>query len=104
MTRTPNRTTTAKWKNLRLRALRQAQAQGITHCPHCKTWLDYTTGKRPNGAVPDHIKAAVHGGEDTLENLQIICYRCNARDGGRIGNQRRFHKAPQQVQTIDFTT
>lgn len=109
-----NRTTTAKWKNLRRRALHQAQAAGITHCPctatckthtgrRCNVPLDYTTGRRPNSAVPDHVKHHALGGEDSLENLRTICYSCNASDGGRLGAYLARHKqAPQHVQTIDF--
>ncbi|MBK0420167.1 HNH endonuclease [Leucobacter sp. CSA1] len=109
-----SRTGTAKWKNLRKRALHNAQAAGLTRCPcrdvtckshrgrTCNVPLDYTTGQRPNSAVPDHIKHHALGGQDTIENIQVICNRCNAHDGARLGNAIMRGKRPQTVQSITF--
>ena len=68
----------------------------------CNVPLDYTTGRRPNSAVPDHIKHHALGGKDELSNLRVICYRCNAHDGARLGNAIMRGKQPQTVENISF--
>ena len=110
---TTSRTGTARWKNLRKRAIQQALNAGITRCPctdpacthrgrACGVPLDYTNGRRPNSAVADHIKHHALGGQDTLENIRIICYRCNANDGARLVNAIMRGKRPQTVENISF--
>jgi 5-methylcytosine-specific restriction protein A len=78
-----SRTGTSRWKHLRAQALREAQAQGITHCPECTTPLNYTEGRQPNSAEPDHIIPHANGGQDTLDNIRILCRRCNQSRGNR---------------------
>ena len=108
-----SRTGTAKWKHTRKRELHAAQANGVTHCRcrdrckhhagrQCNVALDYTTGRNPNSAVPDHKKHHALGGTDSRENLQIICYRCNAADGARLGNALMRGNTPQTVRNITF--
>ncbi|WP_051423031.1 HNH endonuclease [Arthrobacter sp. MA-N2] len=78
-----SRTGTSQWKKLRAKALRLAQAQGLTHCPHCRVLLDYQRGRLPNSAEPDHIVPYARGGQDTIENLSVICRTCNISKGNR---------------------
>lgn len=78
-----SRTGTARWKTLRKQALRVAQTTGITNCPTCHTPLNYTQGRLPNSAEPDHILPVSRGGTDTLDNIRILCRRCNQSKGNR---------------------
>jgi len=43
-------------------------------CRHCgsKQWLEY-----------DHIKPFSLGGKNTVDNLQLLCRRCNEKKGNR---------------------
>lgn len=108
-----SRTGTAKWKHTRRRALHTAQQQGITHCRcrdqckhhqgrQCNVALDYTSGRKPNSAVPDHIQHHALGGTDDNHNIQILCYKCNAADGARLGNALMRGNRPQTVRNITF--
>ena len=80
-----SRTGTAEWKKLRLRILKRAQRQGITHCPNpqCGVLLDYKVGRKPNSAEADHIVPHSLGGKDTLENGTVLCRHCNQSKGNR---------------------
>jgi len=76
-----------------------------------KRQLVITLEQKTHGAVPDHVKAAVHhrdngtcrqcgytgeyieydhviprskGGQNTVDNIQILCRKCNLRKGDRI--------------------
>lgn len=89
-----SRTGTAKYKRNSARVLHAAQVNGITHCPRCRVPLDYTNRTRPNGASVDHVLAWDNGGTDDLENLAILCLRCNSS----IGNKSTRKKAKQAVQ------
>lgn len=86
------RTSTTKWKKLRVTALVQAQNQNITHCRYCRVMLDYSSGRKSNSATPDHIIPFKHGGADTLENLQIICRTCNAKMGDKQKPEQMYYK------------
>jgi 5-methylcytosine-specific restriction endonuclease McrA len=93
-----SRTGTSRWKTLRAKALRAAQAQGITNCPDCGTLLDYETGRLPASAEADHIIPHARGGQDTLDNIRICCRRCNQKRGAkRLG-------VPNPVQPATTTT
>ena len=78
-----SRTGTATWKRARTQALAKAKRLGITNCPHCKASLDYTKGLQPNSAEPDHIIPWALGGKDHVDNLVVICRRCNQSKGHR---------------------
>lgn len=68
---------------MRAQALARAKRAGITNCPHCKTLLDYTQGLLPNSAEPDHVIPYSMGGKDHIDNLIVICRRCNQSKGHR---------------------
>lgn len=87
-----SRTGTASHKRFRKRVLAQGQADGIVNCPcreghrhhagrPCGVKLDYSRGKLPNSAEPDHIVASANGGGDTVDNGRVICRRCNQSRG-----------------------
>jgi len=78
-----SRTGTARWKHLRRQALRDAQHRGQTHCLLCPALLDYEVGRIPNSAEADHILPHSRGGQDTLDNIRIICRHCNQSRGAR---------------------
>ena len=78
-----SRTGTAVWKRVREQALTKAKRLGQTRCPHCQTELDYTQGLRPNSAEPDHVIPYSMGGRDHIDNLVVICRRCNQSKGHR---------------------
>lgn len=79
-----SRTGTATWKRVRLQALARAKRNGQTHCPHCRIELDYTQGLQPNSAEPDHITPWSMGGKDHIDNLIVICRKCNQSKGHRV--------------------
>lgn len=76
-----SRTGTAKYLRNAGRVKRQAQRDGLTHCPGvdapCGVELDYATPLQPNSAESDHITEHKHGGSDDLDNLRVICRTCN---------------------------
>ncbi|MDR2722946.1 MAG: HNH endonuclease [Cellulomonadaceae bacterium] len=82
-----SRTGTAIYRRNRAEVIAAAQAEGLTHCPgftttsgshhECGVRLDYKTSKTPNSAEADHIQAVEHGGSDDVDNLRVICRRCN---------------------------
>lgn len=76
-----SRTGTAKWKNLRRRTLHEAKSSGLTNCPLCQCELDYDIGKTPTSAEVDHIHSVARGGQDTSDNVRVICRRCNQKRG-----------------------
>lgn len=78
-----NRTGTAQWQRIRTYTKRQAQADGLTNCPACGVQLDYDKGRTPNSAEVDHITPHAQGGTDAVDNLTILCRRCNQSKGSR---------------------
>lgn len=78
-----SRTGTATWKRVRAQALSRAKRNGVTYCPHCNVELDYTQGLIPNSAEPDHITPYSLGGKDHIDNLIVICRKCNGSKGNR---------------------
>ena len=103
-----SRTGTTVYKRNSAKALRQARQAGIEHCPcrgtcrhhtgrPCGVWLDYENRRRPNGATADHVLAHANGGSDAVDNLTVLCFRCNTA----LGAKRR--RPTHRVETIDFT-
>lgn len=84
-----SRTGTTKWLHLAARAKHRAQATGLTHCPLCGTLLNYSVGRTPASAEADHIIPHSLGGADTLDNLRIICRRCNQSRGNGLHPRAR---------------
>lgn len=80
-----SRTGTTRWLTVRGQALRRGRREGQDRCPFCGVFLDYDVSRKPNSAEPDHIVSYTAGGTDTLDNLQIICRRCNQSKGGKLG-------------------
>lgn len=78
-----SRTGTATWKRARAQALAKAKRMGVTHCRHCRVALTYDTGLQPNSAVPDHVVPWSMGGRDHVDNLEVICRKCNESKGNR---------------------
>lgn len=85
-----SRTGTSRYKAWRVAVLQAGLNAGTTRCPctgcpacktRCRVWLDYTQGKRPNSAEPDHITPWSKGGDDIVENGRVICRRCNQSRG-----------------------
>lgn len=103
-----SRTGTTKYKAWRTAVLQRGLNAGIRRCPckacnacknGCGVILDYTKGKMPHSAEPDHIIPVARGGQDVLENGRVLCRRCNQSrgDGTRpVGPRRR---RPPKVQS-----
>lgn len=89
-----SRTGTARWKKLVASARWLAQQAGQERCPYCGVVLDYVTSKLPNSAEGDHIVPHASGGIDTIENVEIICRRCNQSKGNRPQPRTIVHAAP----------
>jgi len=91
-----SRTGSAKYKANRARLLRQAQADGVTHCPGfadvndvwqtCDKPLDFENGLRPNSAEADHILPHRFGGTDAIDNLRVLCRSCNLKRNRRVSS------------------
>lgn len=92
-----SRTSTARWKRI-VRQVRERDAH-LTHCPLCRTGLDWLYGQRPNSAEVDHIIPHAQGGADTAENARVICRLCNQRRGGKEGRAKQLNP-----KTIDLDT
>ena len=97
-----SRTGTARWKNLRLTVLRQAQQSGQTHCPICRTVLDYHRGRHRASAEVDHIVPVAIGGADTRENCRVICRQCNQSLGGTHGARKRPRRRRTPIRNLDL--
>lgn len=89
-----SRTGTATWKRVREQAIRRAKRNGITHCRHCDTLLDYEVGLTPASAEVDHIIAHAQGGKDHLNNVEVICRLCNQSKGNRAAPKQRHTPEP----------
>ncbi|WP_081581446.1 HNH endonuclease [Timonella senegalensis] len=100
-----SRTGTTKWLKLRQQALRQAQRNNQTRCLECNIELNYQQGLQPNSAEPDHKIEWAKGGTDTLDNLRIICRRCNQKRGGQTGRRKQLaNRKRQQTQSLQPKT
>lgn len=86
---TTSRTGTTRWKKLRQQAIHQAKQNNQTRCPICKAPLNYNTPLHPKSPEADHITPHTHGGQDTLENIRIICRQCNQKLGGKLATKTK---------------
>ena len=84
-----SRTGTATWKRIAAQAKANALDQGLTRCPRCRVGLDWEYSRRPNSPEADHILPYSKGGTDTLENVRIICRKCNQELGGMLTKRVR---------------
>lgn len=84
-----SRTGTRTWKRLAAQAKRAGLAAGIVRCPLCGAWLDYEQGRRPNSAEVDHIMPYSLGGSDDINNVRIICRKCNQSRGNGLHGPKR---------------
>ena len=95
-----SRTGTTAWKRIREQALKDALERGLMHCPRCRVGLDWEYSLRPNSPEVDHIKAHSQGGADALENVRVICRRCNQELGARL----KRPKAKPIIETENLPT
>lgn len=91
-----SRTGTTKWKALRAKAIAEALSNDQYTCPRCGVALDYSRSQQPNSPEPDHIQEYANGGKDSLDNIRIICRRCNQKLGGKLGGNR----AQERIKTL----
>ena len=94
---TTSRTGTATWKRVREQAIRRAKRQGLTNCRHCGVLLDYDVSKQPSSAEVDHLTPHSAGGQDHLNNVEVICRLCNQSKGNRQSPKQR--QAPSTIKT-----
>jgi 5-methylcytosine-specific restriction endonuclease McrA len=94
-----SRTGTSTWLAVAKAAKRRAREAGQEHCPYCKTWLDYDVGRQPNSAEADHIVPHSKGGQDRMNNVMVICRRCNMSKGNRTAPKPRVILAAKPLKT-----
>jgi 5-methylcytosine-specific restriction endonuclease McrA len=52
-------------------------------CPICGVEMD-DTGRGSASKSIDHVVPVSQGGENTLSNVRVVCFGCNARAGLRL--------------------
>jgi HNH endonuclease len=62
---------------------RQVWAKSGGRCQHCRCTDDEAMTRTGKHLEYDHIKPWSKGGADTLENLQLLCNRCNRKKSNR---------------------
>lgn len=98
-----SRTGTSKYLRNSAKVKRQAQADGLTHCPGyerrngthrtCGRELHYDTPLLDGSAEADHIIDHQYGGTDDVDNLRVLCRSCNG--------ERNHERVPVPVPAID---
>ena len=104
---TTSRTGTTRWLRNSAAAKRSARAAGLEHCPLCHVRLTWDAGLLPSSPEADHIVPHSRGGNDSLDNIQIICRKCNQRkgNGGKPRPPKRKRDRPIKIQeTTDTET
>lgn len=104
---TTSRTGTTRWLHNAAAAKRSARAAGLEHCPLCHVRLTWDAGLLPSSPEADHIVPHSRGGNDSLENIQIICRKCNQKKGNgrRSRPPKRKRNQPIRIQqTTDAET
>lgn len=99
-----SRTGTTRWLHLAAQARRRAQQDGLTHCPICGTLLNYIVGRTPASAEVDHIVPYSRGGTDSIDNVRVICRRCNQRRGNGLRRPRSADDRKHGKINISTTT
>ncbi|WP_368492333.1 HNH endonuclease [Cutibacterium sp.] len=95
---TTSRTGTANWIRNATTAKRRARADGLTCCPCCGVQLRWDVSRTPASPEADHIIPYSRGGSDRLDNIRVICRRCNQSRGNGVPRKgRRFRR----VESID---
>ena len=78
------------------------------HCPVCENELDYGLGKNNHGKLDintpstDHKKSKHAGGTDDIENLWVICERCNRmKNNANLDDVKRFRNLATILEEIN---
>ena len=104
---TTSRTGTTRWLHNAATAKRSARAAGLEHCPICHVRLTWDAGLLPSSPEADHIVPHSRGGNDSIDNIQIICRKCNQKKGNgrRSRPPKRKRNRPIRIQqTTDAET
>ena len=104
---TTSRTGTTRWLHNAAAAKRSARAAGLEHCPICHVRLTWDAGLLPSSPEADHIVPHSRGGNDSIDNIQIICRKCNQKKGnGRKAKppKRKRYQAARIKPTTDHET
>jgi hypothetical protein len=62
-------------------SLRLAYENGVRHCPCCNTqmvWKSFVAEPQKNLATVDHIVPYSAGGANTVQNVFVMCRKCNS--------------------------
>ena len=66
---------------------------GNHHCPICGVkMVNKGSPKLHNFATIDHIVPKSKGGTNNIENLRLICRKCNNKRGNKIEEDTMYYK------------
>jgi hypothetical protein len=93
------RTGTAAWIALRRAAIHRAHLNGQTSCARCDQPLAWSGPKTDASPEVDHrTPFAVTGtAVPTLDEVRVVCRRCNRHLGGKLGNARMRGRAADRT-------